>query len=82
MFWYPRAQGLSQWERVRLALKHKSTLLANILSEAPSSSSYDRVYDSQDELGLVIYCKLESLLKGKKINSYRFSFSLQKQTLG
>lgn len=36
-----------------------------------------QIYDSQDELYLAIYCKLESPISGKKLNVFRFSFVLE-----
>ena len=79
VYWYP-LEKMNQIELCKLIYKNKFNILQNILSS--STDGYDKVmkylyqiYDSQDDLQLQIYCKLEQMQQ-KKINVFRFTYKL------
>ena len=58
VFWYPGLKkGEDRMEHYRHVLEHKSKILNILLQQDPSTHGYDKVYDSQDEIKLLIYCK-------------------------
>lgn len=66
----------------------KSKILRAILFKHPNLVNYDKVnmpnikiYDSQDDLGLNIYSKIENPIPTKRINTFRFTFALHEVTL-